>query len=121
MTVLFYSTISEEYAEKIEGVIAKAIPTAKIEIHRSIESLAQKIRQPEEEKNLLLLALHRREDLKEILGIRTIVENFRTVLVLPDQERETIAAAHQLRPRFVTTLDGDLEELAAVLKKMTLT
>jgi hypothetical protein len=121
MILLFYSTISEECAEKIEGLIAKAIPTERIEIHRSIESLAQKIRHPEEERMILLLALHRREDLEEILGLRTILENMRTILVLPDQKEETIAAAHQLRPRFLTVLNGDMEELAAVTKKMAMT
>jgi hypothetical protein len=42
----------------------------------------------------------------------------RLVLVLPDEEDETIALAHGLRPRFVTYADGDYSELREVLQKM---
>jgi hypothetical protein len=39
-------------------------------------------------------------------------------VIAPDHEAETTAVAHQLRPRYLTYLNGDFGDLAAVLDKM---
>jgi hypothetical protein len=50
--------------------------------------------------------------------MRHLLQDVRTILILPDRRAETIATGHNLQPRFLGCLDDDAEEIAAVLKKM---
>jgi len=47
-----------------------------------------------------------------------LFQNIRIILLLPNKEPETVAMAHQLRPRFLAGRNSDLAEGPAVLKKM---
>jgi len=58
------------------------------------------------------------EGLLKILRIRDLLADVRIVLILPDRRKETIAAGYKLYPRFLTFMDSDPRELAAVLEKM---
>ena len=90
-----------------------------MEVFRNIESLAQRIRRPLPNRfNIVILLAASREDLADILSIRYLFHDVSIILVLPDQEAETIAKGHTLRPRFLTYTDSDFEEVAAVLNKM---
>ena len=40
------------------------------------------------------------------------------ILILPDAEAETVAFAHQLRPRFIAYQDSDFSEIEAVLNRL---
>ncbi|MCD6199973.1 MAG: hypothetical protein J7K15_15635, partial [Deltaproteobacteria bacterium] len=51
-------------------------------------------------------------------SVRDLIWDLRLILILPDREAGTIAKGHILRPRFLTYLDSDFTEVAAVLKKM---
>jgi len=42
----------------------------------------------------------------------------RIILILPDEDNETITMGHTLFPRFSTYADSDFKDVAAVLKKM---
>ena len=58
---------------------------------------------------------------QELLAVSVFISrppNLRLVLILPDRDKETIAMAHTLRPRFVTYANGNYSELREVLKKM---
>jgi len=55
---------------------------------------------------------------KNILSIGHLFQNIRIILLVPSKEAETVALAHQLRPRFLTDINSDFAEITAVLKKM---
>jgi hypothetical protein len=59
-----------------------------------------------------------REDFAQIYLLKDFLEHVYLLLVVPDEDRETIARAHRLRPRVVTRLDGDGSEMKNVLKRM---
>lgn len=40
------------------------------------------------------------------------------VLILPDREKETISRGHELRPRFLSWPEGNMDEIVAVLRKL---
>ena len=59
-----------------------------------------------------------KEDLLNLLFIRNLLQDIRIILILPDREKDTIEKGHRLYPRFMSYLDGDLEEVAAVLNNV---
>jgi len=53
-----------------------------------------------------------------MLGIRDLLAETKIILLLPDRKRATVSKGHNLYPRFLTYMDGDFSDVAAVLQKM---
>lgn len=54
----------------------------------------------------------------ELIEYREWLGDRRLILVLPDDDIETISQGHALRPRFVTYVESDFIDISAVLGKM---
>jgi hypothetical protein len=118
MNLLFYSTMENGAGARLQGVIEEIAPQDKIEIHRTIASLSPRLRRPANDVSIALFLAASREDLAEILSIRGLLSDVRTILILPDREKDTIAKGHSFRPRFISYIDSDFTDVAAVLSKM---
>lgn len=118
MTVFLYSSDLKGKGKEIHQIMEELLPSDRIEVHRSIESLSRKLQEPQQQRPVVIVLVFRREELLDIVSIREQLHQFRLILVLPDAEKETISLGHSLRPNYLTYVHRDLEELKAVLKKM---
>ena len=117
MRVLAYGKGS---MDDVLGVVESVVPRENIEVFGDLRSLSARLREPLEEEAVLILFIPANpDDLQEILSIRHLIENVRTIVVAPNQETDTVAMAHTLRPRFLTYAGEDLRTLTSVLFKMT--
>jgi len=117
MRVLAYGKGS---MDDVLGVVESVVPRENIEVFGDLQSLSARLREPLEEEAVLILFIPANpDDLQEILSIRHLLENVRTIVVAPNQETDTVAMAHMLRPRFLTYAGEDLRTLTSVLYKMT--
>jgi hypothetical protein len=71
-----------------------------------------------EDPKIAILLTNSRVDLMDILSIQHLFRDTPIILFAPDNERETIALAHQLRPRFLSDTQSDFEVISGVLNKM---
>ena len=53
-----------------------------------------------------------------IYALKDLFDGIRKIIILPDGEQVTISLAHKLYPRFLSYIDSDFSDVAAVLKKM---
>lgn len=118
MNLIFYGAVTEGAWERLQRVIEALVPEEKIEIYRSIDRLAHRLRQPTYNLDIAILLATTREDLLNIISLSDLLEDIRIILVLPDRELDTIRKGHSLRPRFLSYADSDFAEVAAVLSKM---
>ena len=118
MDLFIYSTVSEDKHKHLEELLKAFFPEKKMEVYRTFDNLSQRLKQAVRSETIVLLVPASRQELQEILNKRNLLHGVRTIVVAPDDEMETIAIAHQLRPRFLTYLNNDLEDLAAVMLKM---
>ncbi|MDY6973844.1 MAG: hypothetical protein SV775_16210 [Thermodesulfobacteriota bacterium] len=118
MNLLFYTNFMREAGERLRGLIETLIPNRKIEIHRTIDSLACRLRQPGDNPSVMIIMAGSKEELSGILSLRDLLWDVRIILVLPDREEDTVARGHTLRPRLLTFVDSNFVEVAAVLEKM---
>jgi hypothetical protein len=118
MKVLLYSRESAESGNRLQRFLETRLPGRQMEVHRTIEGLGERLKAPHEGEMVAVLQANSREDLSALLSIRHPLQNIKTILLAPDREEETIALAHQLRPRFLSYIDNDLDDVAAVLEKM---
>ncbi len=118
MDLFIYSTVSEEYQKRLEDLFRTVFPKEEIRIYRTFDDLSQRLKLPGQVASVAVLAPGSREQLLHILSRRDLLRDLRTIVIAPDHEDETVAIAHRLRPRYLTHINGDFGDLAAVLRKM---
>ena len=118
MKILLYSKLKHGAGKLLENVVETVVPKERMEIHRTVDSLSRRLRQPANDLNIAILLTATGEDLLSILSIIDLLEDLRIILVLPDRDSDTISKGHRLRPRFLTYADSDLAEVGAVLERM---
>lgn len=116
--LFIYSTSSQDREKELVDLSARSFPDEKVEVYRTPEALSQRLKNPFQTGSVVVLAPGSRQDLQEILSRRDLLRDLRVIIIIPDREVETIAIAHQLRPRYLTYLNESFGDLAAVLAKM---
>lgn len=66
----------------------------------------------------IVIAQVDRAALAELLRFREVLEVGRLILIMAEIDAESIAMAHQLRPRFLAGPDDDYDKVGAVLATM---
>ena len=85
---------------------------------RTLDDLSERLLQPKNELTITCLLAAKKEDIEELVPMSNLFRNTRVILIVPDWDKETLAAAHQLRPRLLTHSDSDFAEVFTVLTKM---
>jgi len=116
MNVILYipSSDGDDIRQRIESLI----PEKGLKIYRTLEGLSERLHRPIDPETIVVIVASSREKISEVSPLRRILEDFRTIVVAPDQEPKTVALAHQLRPRFLTYANSNLEDLISVLQRM---
>ena len=118
MKVVFYINAAGKTGLRLQKMIRDLVPDRRKETYSAIDSLAPRLRQHAYNIAAVVLLITSREDLSNILRIRHLFQNIKTILILPDRENETITKGHRLRPRFLSYADRNFVEVAVVLEKM---
>ncbi|MGO9139783.1 MAG: hypothetical protein ACLP9S_11895 [Syntrophales bacterium] len=119
MRVLIYSTKMDGAGERTLRLIETVASKSNINIYRTIGALSNGLRQPRTDMIIALLFASSKDDLIDLLSIRDLLWDIRTILVLPDSEPDTVAKGHMLRPRFLSYCESDLLiDIAPVLSLM---
>lgn len=118
MNVLFYSPGNGKRCEKLQREIEAVVAADELEIYRTKSALSKRLRKPK--YNLVAGVLHTptKKAFSDICSLHDLLDGLRMILILPDRKRDTIAKAHQLRPRFVSYVDENPTFVISVLNKM---
>ena len=116
---LLYAGESTERSEALVAAVAGARPHGPLEVHRRLEQFAEALREPRGDMIILVILAGSRDELLGILDLGPIMGGHQLILILPDQEEETILTGHLLVPRFQTFMDGNFNDVLQVLGKMT--
>lgn len=119
--MLVFSPRQDGLAERLQRVVASVFPDESMEVCRTVDHLAQGLRQAVLAPRLAVLRIAEQRNLSEILSLGELLADLKIVLILPDRDRATIVQGHRLRPRFLSYADSDLSDIAAVLGKMKTT
>lgn len=120
MRILLYRREGGTQGPELMKLIGTAVQDGKGEVHQNIQSLVKSLREPVEEKNIAVLLPADRKDLQDLLSIRHLFRDVPLILLVSDHSKETMAMAHQLRPRFVSGVQGDHGTVIEVLKKIAI-
>jgi len=118
MKELLYENGENGAGEQLRGLIEKLVSKEKAEIFKTIDGLTHRLRQSKYDVALTILLAVTREELMDLLSIRDLLLDVRIILILPDREEDNVSIGHSLHPRYLSYVDNDLRDVAAVLEKM---
>jgi hypothetical protein len=118
MNVIFYASERSAQRERLKRVIDILVSRERIESYLTIESLEERLHQPINEPVVFVLQVSRMQELMQLLELRDCLIDRKMILILPDEDRDTISMGHALRPRFITYIESDFIDVSAVLGKM---
>ncbi len=119
MGVLFYGAHENGIGLKLYQRLVRAVSPEAIEGFIDLDAFSKRLCLAPTCMSIVVLLAATREDLVALQSIKHLLEDTRILLVLPDEDAQTVRMAHELTPRFLTYLDGDFSDLSAVLRKMT--
>ena len=118
MSVILYESGANIAGKKFQRIIKTFVPNEQIEICQSIEKLSERLRQPFYRRLIGVFIAADQQELSDLFSIRDLLHDFRFILVLPDNEKNTVTKGHSLGPRFLSNTDGNFRDVKAVLSKM---
>jgi len=95
------------------------LPDHSTEVFNSPGKVTKAFLEPGNKPDVLVLFIANQMELEEFLYIKNVLLFTKIILVLPDREKETIAKAHKLFPRFISYRENDFSEVTAVLEKIS--
>lgn len=113
--ILLYVPRINQAGERLQNVLMSVVSTSNITIVRNMDSLMNIIRQPVHGVMAAVIMASDSGELKSLCGLRDLLHRVQVILVLPDQNRDTIAMGHGLRPRLISYMESSFMEIEDVL------
>ena len=120
MNVLLYlSEGNEKTAIRLLDAVRTVVSGHLLEILRDYQKLTVRLNKLPQEISMGVFLTQSRDQLLELITLRSVMEDIRTILIIPDDENVTIALGHLLRPTLLTSVDAEANfaDVAAVLAK----
>jgi len=119
MNLFVYLPRPGDKGDELLRAVAPFVSKGSLDVFSDLQSFAVRIRQLKDSFSIALIWNPTREDLREMGFMRDFLTGVRTLLVLPDQEMDTIALAHKIFPAYITYIDEGLSEVVSVLEWLT--
>ncbi|MBN1907808.1 MAG: hypothetical protein JW927_22220 [Deltaproteobacteria bacterium] len=118
MCVLYYRPTENTVAERLQFIIESELPDQLLEVFHSIEGLTERLSQSVRGNCAAIIMAEDIIALKKLFALRSLLRDIRIILILPDRSKEAVSMGYKLHPRFLSYSDGEVWEVAVVLKKM---
>ncbi len=117
MNVVCYGQPQGQAFGDVLARLQKTHPELGLELHRSLDSFASRLRQPGRSIAVVLLYIADREALSDLLGVRRLLNDLPVVILLNDQETDILHRCHELRPRVILYPCWESEEICSVIQR----
>ncbi|MBC8440420.1 MAG: hypothetical protein H8D87_12140 [Deltaproteobacteria bacterium] len=116
--LFLYARKIDDISKQLEKAIKLFVPETNIEIRLSIDSLSDSLSHSANHNTIAILLAAGKKDLDDLLTIYDLLVTIHCILILPDDDMETIAKGHKLYPRFISYTNSDFKDTGAVLEKI---
>ena len=118
MASIIYIPSENGLAHRFFALLQTAIPEKKFEICHSIGELSARLGMPFSNVKVAVLFAVTRTEIMQILTLGDLMADVKSIIILADDDRDTMMKAHTLRPRYITWLDSDFSNVVSVLRNM---
>jgi hypothetical protein len=120
MSTMNYLFAPESVAERqtIFRELGEAIgPDSRLEMFPDFAGFSARLRRFNNPEIIVMLAVGK----KEMPGILSLCDRMRDaaiIIMLSDEEKDTVTSAIRLRPKFIGAMNGDLEKIVPIVEKL---
>jgi hypothetical protein len=118
MDLIVYVPQEDESGRRLQEMVGRLVWQDTIEIFYTLKRLFFRLRHPTGQEDIAVLLASSTKELNELVTNSHLLNCLRIILILPDEEENTIAKGHLLRPRFISYKDNRFSDLSLVLQKM---
>ena len=118
MASIIYIPSENDLAHRFLALLETAIPKKNFEICHSIRELSARLSRPFSNVKVAVLFAVTRTEIMQILSLGDLMADVKSIIILADDDRDTMMKAHTLRPRYITWLDSDFSNVVSVLRNM---
>jgi hypothetical protein len=116
--LLLYVPLDHSASYRLQEAMAAVVPEQTTEVIHTAAGLVRRLRSPQNGLEVAVILAVGRKKLRELVSLEQMFERLRLILILPDTDPQTIAQGHSLRPRYLSNIQSDFQDVAAVLRKM---
>lgn len=116
--VFVYISRALEEGHELLNAMAPIVAGERLEVYYDLQGFAARIRRPKDPSSVAIVWNPTREDLRDIGAMRPLLERIRTLLVLPDEDAETVVLAHKLLPAYIAYIGDGITEIVSVLERL---
>lgn len=115
--LLVYSSDGEQ-RRRLLNAVNEYTPHFIMETFGDLRSLDYRLRHEFAQDIWLVLITVTYKELDQLINMNELIRRNRNILVLPNQNPETVAAGHSLYPRLISYLESDYSDIGSVLGKV---
>ena len=117
MKICLYSVNDFPVVQELSAMLARGCDQA--DLIRLAEDFAfNRISEQIRSGDIIILVLASRTEIEHFLEMKEILADFRLVILLADNSEEMATLAHGLMPRFLATVDQEIDAIIHVIERM---
>ena len=118
LNVFAYFPRGPQEGHALLNAVVPLVAGGRLEVFHDLEGFASGIRRPKDPSSVAIVWDPTREDLRKIAAMKPLLAGVRTLLVLPDEDAETVVLAHQVLPAYVGYVDDGVSDIVSVLERL---
>jgi hypothetical protein len=118
MKILLYNNTLENIGERIRFLVRNRFPQLDIVVLDSVQQISRLLSRPLHSISVFILPIASIQELDAFQKMHPMLDQIRVILILPDRDTKTLARAVQVKSSFITYIDNDINDIAAVLEKL---
>lgn len=117
MKLLLFAGLEQD-RQRLEKCVEGLVPDSELHVIGTVDKLVQRLRQSVNGYVLGIIMAASQEEFEKILFINKLLSGLKIIIVVPDRKPETVTAALNLHPRYMSYSDGDLHDVSLVANRM---
>ena len=118
MNIIFYCAGKNGYYNNLSLLIERCPQPKSIEIYSDIEALSQRLKQSYGEKPVAVICAETFEDLIDIYLYKHLFCRVAFILIIPDNEKDTLAMGSLMRPLFTFSINSNISDIHVAMQRL---
>lgn len=118
-SIIFFVPEENHMIRQLADAVSRILPNEALRACRTVDELVKILLEAKSDFNTVVLAAPTDRDLSSVLSLKNLLKSLRTIMILSDDSEATLCKALQLRPSYISTVNNDMDEVLAVLTKIS--
>jgi hypothetical protein len=115
VNILYFNTGKNETGNDLLKILESHVPGKHIQVCMDIHSFSKQLIQLQQRNTIAVILTFDEEDLMELYTAKHLLYKVAPILILPDEERDTIALGFRCQPFFMTSIHRDLTKIGYIV------